>query len=341
MDDLARSRVRLLACSIVMLVSFAPILGHAAVGRTAGSANVSPTGEASYSIPIFAPPGTHGMTPQMALVYGHRNGSTLVGAGWSIAGLSAISRCPQIWAADGAPRDVRNDSSDRFCLNGNKLRLTSGTYGNPGATYQTEIETFSRVTSNGVAGNGPAYFVVEGKDGLVYEYGNTADSRIESVGQPTARTWALNTVRDRSGNAMLFTYVEDATNGAYRIDRVDYTSNPGQGLSAAYQIDFVWESKNSNEIDSGYIAGSVVKEITRLDRIDVTYNSTVVRRYELTYEGALSSTSKSRLATVQECAGSSLDCFPATTFSYQNGTPGLSSETNTGVSVQRRPGRST
>jgi hypothetical protein len=102
-------------------------------------------------------------------------------------------------------------------------------------------------------------------------------------------------------------------------------------LTSAYQIDFVWETKPSNEIDSGYIAGSKVKQITRLDRVDVKYNTTLVRRYELSYEGALSSTSKSRLASIQECAGATPDCFPATTFTYQNGTVGLGSDVSLGA----------
>ncbi|HXS88161.1 MAG TPA: FG-GAP-like repeat-containing protein [Steroidobacteraceae bacterium] len=313
-------------------------VADAAVGHTPGSASVSDSGEGSFSIPIFAPPGTHGMTPSLAFVYSHRNGSTLLGAGWSIGGLSAISRCPMIYASDGQVRNVRNDYSDRFCLDGNKLRLVSGTYGNAGAVYQTELETFSRITSYGVAGNGPTNFLVEGKDGLLYEYGNTADSRIESLGQSTVRTWALNQIRDRSGNAINFIYFEDTTNGAYRIDSVQYTSNAGQGLTSKYEVDFVWETKPTNEIDSGYIAGSLVKQVTRLDKVDVKYNtSTLVRRYELTYEGALSSTSKSRLASIQECAGSTPDCFAPTTFSYQNGTNGLNSEVSTGQSAVNTP----
>jgi RHS repeat-associated protein len=239
---------------------------------------------------------------------------------------------------DCSLRETRNDYSDRFCLDGNKLRLVSGTYGNAGATYQTEIETFSRITSYGVAGNGPTHFIVERKDGLIYEYGNTADSRIESLNQTTARTWALNRIRDRSGNAIDFSYFEDSTNGAYRIDLIRYTSNSAQGLSSAYEVDFVWETKPSNEIDSGYVAGSKVKQVTRLDRIDVKYNTTtLVRRYELTYEGALSSTSKSRLASIQECAGATPECFAPTTFSYQNGVSGLGSEVSTGASVPTAP----
>jgi RHS repeat-associated protein len=339
MRELVHAHVRTFVWAAALAATATSPNIDAAVGRTAGSPGVSHSGEASYSIPIFAPPGTHGMTPQMALIYGHRSGSTIAGAGWSIAGLSAITRCQSSWAADGVPRDVRNDYSDRFCLNGNKLRLTSaaGTYGQAGATYRTELETFSRITSHGAAGNGPTHFIVDGKDGLIYEYGNTANSRIESVGQSTARAWALNRIRDRSENAIDFVYEEDTTNGAYRILRIEYTSNSEQSLTAAYRIEFTWEGKPVNEIDSLYFAGSRIKDIRRLDKIEVKYNTTLVRRYELTYEAAPSSTVKSRLQSVQECAGSSPDCFAPTTFTYQNGVPGLDSEVNTGAAVPATP----
>lgn len=88
---------------------------HAAVGRTAGAAAVSPSGEAQYTVPIFAPPGTAGMTPQLALSYGSHGGDALLGVGWSVAGLSAIYRCDKTWAQDGAPSNVLNDNTDRFC----------------------------------------------------------------------------------------------------------------------------------------------------------------------------------------------------------------------------------
>jgi hypothetical protein len=152
---------------------FAVTSALAAVGRTPAAFNVSPAGEATYTIPIAAPPGVRGLTPQLALVYGHRSRQSIAGWGWGIAGYSVIARCASTAEQDITPRNVRNDLQDRFCLNGNKLRLISGTYGVAGSQYRTEIETYSRIKAYGAAGNGPAYFIVEGKDGLIYEFGNT------------------------------------------------------------------------------------------------------------------------------------------------------------------------
>jgi Salmonella virulence plasmid 65kDa B protein len=160
----------------------------AATGRTPGVADVSATGEGSYSIPISAPPGTHGMTPQMGFVYSHRNSSTLLGAGWSIAGLSAITRCQKNWAFDGEGRDVR-DLSDRFCLDGNKLRLTSGTYGAqqvgvlnmPLSAIKSRMIDFANVTNS---------------NRLIYSPGFNSNSYaftfVESLGfsRPTPSVWA-------------------------------------------------------------------------------------------------------------------------------------------------------
>lgn len=311
-------------------------LAEAAVGRTAGSAAVSPSGEARYTVPIFAPPGTAGMTPQLALTYGSRGGGDqLLGVGWAVAGLSAIHRCPRTWAQDGLPFNVLNGTDDRYCRDGNQLRFVSGSsYSAPGAEYRTEIESFARIISSGTAGNGPASFTVEQKDGLIYEYGTRDDSRIESVGQSTVRTWALTTIKDRADNRIEFHYDKDPTNGSYQILRVEYTSNPNAALSAAYRIEFTYQTQPAGEVESGYEGGSKIKDIKRLTKVETKYNSTLVRSYTIAYEGSLSNAGRSRVASITECAGSGgAECFPATTFGYQNGTPGLASESNTGYTA--------
>ena len=97
----------------------------AAAGRTATAFEVSPTGEATYTVPIFAPAGIRNLAPQLAFSYSHRAGAgnAWLGAGWDIAGLTAIARCPKTWAQDGVSVGVQLDATDRFCLDGQQLKL--------------------------------------------------------------------------------------------------------------------------------------------------------------------------------------------------------------------------
>ena len=152
------------------------------------------------------------------------------------------------------------------------------------------------------------------------------DAVILSVGQSWARAWALKRISDRSGNAIVFTYEQDTVNGAYRVEAVDYTSsaNPSATVPAPYQIDFAWEAVPVAEIDSSYMAGSRIKRVKRLDRIDVLHGTDIVRRYELADPRSCA------LVDVPESTGfgdrmrGDYRCpiRAATTCTYQNGTGG-------------------
>ena len=109
-------------------------------------ASVSDDGEARYTIPISLPPGTNGLTPVVSLEYHHRNRGGLLGAGFSLGGLSQISRCARTFAQDGVAEPVTRWSEDRFCLDGQRLVVIGGgDYQAPNAEYRTEIESFSRI----------------------------------------------------------------------------------------------------------------------------------------------------------------------------------------------------
>ncbi len=55
------------------------------VGRTAGTYAVSPTGAATYSIPIWAPRGPNGLQPNISLIYNSQQAAGYVGVGWAVA----------------------------------------------------------------------------------------------------------------------------------------------------------------------------------------------------------------------------------------------------------------
>jgi RHS repeat-associated protein len=306
-----------------------------AVGRTPGSFSVSSLGSATYSIPVVVPPGVAKVQPSVSFVYHSGAPNGLLGVGWSIGGLSEIERCKKTLDQDSVSAAVTLTTSDVFCINGNKLRLTNSvSYGADGSTYQTELDEFSRITAHGSAGNGPAYFTVEGKNGLLYEYGNTADSRIESLNpaaSTTPRTWALDKVSDRAGNTMTIQYQKDGSpNGAFRPLQIDYTSNSTAGLAAVYRVAFVWDTRPAADNLSGYVAGGLVRETNRLNRIETQYNDPtvggyrLVRKYQLSYNTS-GSTPRSRLEAVQECDRNSV-CMPATIVSWQSGTAAIGTD---------------
>ena len=87
------NRFPLLGALLGLLATLTAPVAFAGLGRTPGSAWVSDDGEASYSIPVDIPPGTNGLTPAVSIDYRHRTRGGLLGVGWSIGGLSQVTRC--------------------------------------------------------------------------------------------------------------------------------------------------------------------------------------------------------------------------------------------------------
>jgi RHS repeat-associated protein len=312
-------------------VTMGAVAATTAAGRTPGSFGVSSSGAATYRIPIWTPPGVGSVELDLALTYNSRGGNGVLGQGWSLSGLSAISRCNRTIAQDGVPGAVTNTLADRYCLDGRQLKLVSGAYGMPGSAYATEIESFSRIVANGSVGNGPASFTVTSKNGLVYEYGSTADSQVYAGASGTIRTWALSRVRDRaattSGNSIDIAYANEArngayTNGTYRVASISYPST-ASGQGPFYRVSFSYTARPATDVVAGYLAGNRVQELNQLDSISITSYSTgaTIKSYGLTYAQGTSS-GRLQLRSVQEC--SAVSCLAPTTIGYQQGTTGWS-----------------
>src|SRR5829696_6537495 len=89
-----------------------------AVHRPQGTFDVDANGQATYRIPIELPPGIAGYQPHLQLAYGHRQPNGIMGVGWSLSGLSAITRTKATYAVDGFNAAVSYDSNDRYMLDG-------------------------------------------------------------------------------------------------------------------------------------------------------------------------------------------------------------------------------
>ena len=112
-------------------------------GTIQGSFAVSSTGEATYHMPLVVPPGPAGMAPSLAVTYDSGSGDGMLGVGFSLAGFSAITRCPLTVAQDSQIRSVRYDQYDGLCLDGARL-IPVGT-SNGVVEYRTLPDTFVKV----------------------------------------------------------------------------------------------------------------------------------------------------------------------------------------------------
>lgn len=291
---------------------------------TGGEFKVSSSGSANYSIPIHVPPGIAGVEPMLAFHYDSQSGNGLLGAGWALAGQSAIARCSRNLAQDGGRRGVKFDLQDRFCLDGQRLIAINGVYGENGTEYRTEIDNFSRIVSYGATGTGPLSFTVWTKSGLIVQYGATADSRIEAQGKGTVAVWAQNKVSDTAGNFLVWSYFKDSTYGTWYPTRIDYT---GHGSSAAPFASVRFDYASRADVNDTYVAGSRQRIDKRLIRASVFRGNDLFKTYSLGYAQNTASQA-SRIVSVAECDRQQ-SCLPQVSFEWKAATyPELFSNTS-------------
>ena len=234
------------------------------VGATPGEFRVDESGNANYTIPLYAVPGTAGVVPALSLHYNAAAPDGPLGKGWSIGGMSAISRCRATrehgdfrdpgngQPIDGAAQPIRFTAVDQFCLDGQRLLLVNGTHAIHGAEYRPELDPFTRVSYRRNPGNGLDAFKVQRKDGSTSWYGNydgcvlssqectatespnRSDARLLANGldasgatfvRSEASTWMLARMQDSSQNYIDYLYTTDATVGEAVLSQVRYTGH--------------------------------------------------------------------------------------------------------------------
>ena len=250
------------------------------VGEVEGNFAVTPNGAATYQIPIKMSPGTAGIQPNLSLMYSSGMSSGIMGLGWSLSGLSAISRGNKNPYLDGKYEAISMGLNDVYNIDGNRLILKTGTYGTAGSTYDNEIATFDDITAIGSQGFGPQYFTIVDKNGTTSEYGNPANNaQLTGVGDNTPVAWLINKITDEFGNYMIFNYAH--LNGEVVIANIQYTGNTTASLAPYNSIEFEYQPKT--EKNTFYIGGIEFHNTQLLKSITAKNGNDLVKKYAFDY----------------------------------------------------------
>jgi len=149
------------------------------------------------------------------------------------------------------------------------------------------------ITAHSSAGNGPAYFTVQGKDGLTYQYGftdangNGANSQVIASGSSpaTASIWYLSKVIDRSGNNYVINYT--AVTGDAVPSVIKWTPASAGASTYNYSMQFGYTSNVAQSSPFKFVAGTVSNNNQLLSSIIISIGSTVLKDYVLGYETLL------------------------------------------------------
>ncbi len=199
------------------------------VGSIPGQFAVSPSGAATYSIPIDCPAGINGMQPNISLNYNSQAGNGIAGWGWNIGGLSMISRVPKNQYFDGETSGILFDNTSPIALDGQRLIKISET--TEVAEYRTENDNYSKIVAHKIGNKDFEYFEVQTKAGLTLRYEGvflvnqtrteknfvteiylsnrwiqSSSRQISQSKDATHKNWVIKQISDANGNYMTFDY---------------------------------------------------------------------------------------------------------------------------------------
>ncbi len=293
--------------------------------------SVSSGGSATLVLPLTVVPGRAGLEPALSLTYSSdaAGSSGILGAGFSLSGVSSITRCGSDLAQDGEIRGVRHDASDNLCWSGQRLVVT-GTQ--PGLLeFRTFPDSFTKIVGHYASeadkpGNALSFQVFL-PSGLVMALGTSEGSKPLALGG-VARAWLADKVHDGRGNAMTFDYcfADDPVDGytaEYALDEIRYTGFEGSpALPPSRAVKLVYGTKHPRDLRTLHASGMALQSSLRLEEIRMLGpEDALVRRYAFTY-GLGAITRRTLLEQVEECAADGV-CKPPTRFQYNSGELGF------------------
>lgn len=236
------------------------ILKSKAVGDIPCVTNISDQGAAVVTVPLNIPTTAQEYNPELAIVYNSHGGNGALGYGWSISGLSVISRINKTIYYDGQTSGMAGNNSDAFSLDGQRLIMIKST--SDKIYYQTTLGNIKAIAtaSNSTISN----FLVLYPNGSRAEF-NTNDGDNYYVTKTT----------NKSGRTITYSYT--SYNNMYLVSRISY------GMLNECVIEFSYFVKSDKYTPVVYSNGKQIKIDRLLGDITMKYGSTSARHYKLYY----------------------------------------------------------
>lgn len=230
------------------------------VGEIPINSGTSPSGAKTYNIPITVYPGMKDFTPSISLSYNSQQGSSTLGMGWSVSGISMIVRGGKAVCYDGKAESIKLDNSDSFMLNGIRLIRT----GTASDHILYEPEQGNIKVKSFFSGTTMKYFEVFFPDGNKGIFGKASNSQ-------NLLFYPLVLFKDLYGNTISYDY--SYSNNHYNISKISYN-----GCS----VEFQYTESRQDPILS-YCGGLKVYEPRLLKTITSKFGAKVLGTYTLSY----------------------------------------------------------
>lgn len=289
------------------------------VGVTNGELSVSLSGAANYKIPIGLPQGINNIAPQLSLAYNSQAGIGLVGYGWNVMGISAITRIPSTIYHDGTISTVDFSESDRLALDDKRLILKSSEKFDLAATkriYETEVFSNLKITYyKGFTQNNSQDIAMSPVDYFIVEYPDGSSAKYENHGSAT--DWTISYWENPLGAFISYEYYAQysgstsPSNNAV-IEKIKYGSLKSS-LTQINEVQFVYKPRYRAE--QAYVGGKSFIRDKMLSAINIKSNNVGFKSYSLTHDS--SSLGYERLTSITEKSGDGTKSYNPTVFEYE------------------------
>lgn len=249
--------------AIALCLLYVGVSRASVVGTSGGSAGVNQLGAATYTLPIEVPKGVNGLQPNLSITYNSMSGNGVLGMGFSLQGLSAITRTTKSIYYDGRADGL---NSGAFALDGQRLVANSST--------EFVLENDPQMKIKKVTDGSIFYFQVLMPDGRTVTYGKSASCR--SVAD---YAWYVERIEDAYGNSLTYDYSSDG-NTKY-LSKIIYGGNTKTTNSLTCVVSLNYETRTDAVVS--YVKTTKCTMSRRLTNIVCVTNGSTSRRYFFKY----------------------------------------------------------